>query len=184
MPRASGSVARESTNRHAHTVMRSPILWLGTPDRYKYFRRLIIRATQSKMAENMDGTTNTADMNVMVHIYDEANNLRLSTQFTPPFIGERDGPSTSFTSGIPTSTSGVIHDYRPNTQFSADDDVGGGANTGWDDAFAAERQPIEVPLAIRAKGVSVIFSISSKDNTPNVGGELVIADYGFIADVK
>jgi hypothetical protein len=120
---------------------RTPTLWQGTPDTYKYFKRLLLRCWQD---EGITTSPKDYEATLTLKFYDEANNLRDTRIITPP----------------------------PKDRVATYD-----AGTG-DTNFTGVR-PVEVPLAIRAKGLSVQATTAA-----GVEGQVVITDFGLIVDTK
>ena len=120
---------------------RTPTLWQGTPDTYKYYKRFVLRCWQD---EGITTSPKDYEATLTLKFYDEANNLRDTRIITPP----------------------------PKDRVATYD-----AGTG-DTNFTGVR-PVEVPLAIRAKGLSVQATTAA-----GVEGQVVITDFGLIVDTK
>lgn len=157
-------IAARNAQRPGYMAVRTPYLWQGQPDTYKYYRRILLRAIQLQP----EGAT--GDMRLTVHVYDQDNNLRFSKEVVPPtrIIG-RD--ATELDAQVaPSATQGIVSTF----------DKGTGD------------RPIEIPMSIRAKGVSIAITISNTNsNTSNnsvehtqLDGGLIISDLGLIVDAK
>ena len=120
---------------------RTPTLWQGQPDIYKYYKRLILRCWQD---EGITTSPKDYEATLTLKFYDEAGNLRDTRVVTPP----------------------------PKDRVAVYD-----AGTG-DTTFTGAR-PIEIPLAIRAKGLSV-----QATSAAGTEGQVVITDFGLIVDTK
>jgi hypothetical protein len=124
---------------------RTPTLWQGSPDTYKYFRRLILRCWQE---EGVSVASPTYDATLSVSFYDENNILRDTRVVTPP----------------PKSRD-ATYSVAPGNQNTPE--------------YGTGVRPLEIPIAIRAKGISVRANMAGAAT-----GLVVITDFGLIVDVK
>tara|TARA_A100000172_G_scaffold20805_1_gene11820 strand:- start:873 stop:3293 length:2421 start_codon:yes stop_codon:yes gene_type:complete len=162
---------------------RTPVLFQGQPDTYKYYKRLIIRchvvdtlssdgvATDDLFPQYLDST-----MTLQVKIYDELGNLRHTAEVTPDVIAQPIVHTEGYLSDI-------LGQYNPLAETGDTNDVG--VNE-W------SKHPIEIPIAIRARGISIgfdnkayIFSNSTANGWSYLRAHgFVFSDFGLIVDTK
>lgn len=165
---------------------RTPVLWQGQPDTYKYYKRLILRCgilyDGDRLADDLTGLFPefaTSNMTLRIRVYDDLNILRHTVEVLPDKLISSDSTADG------TFTQFTPREIRPrtNTAGNTDDNPVG--------KYKDQKNPIEIPLAIRAKGLSFRFdndttSASSGSSTPSyqMACGFLLQDFGLIVDTK
>ena len=166
--------------------VRTPVLWQGQPDTYKYYKRLLLRCVvlydPDRLYAGGGGLYpeyDDFDMQLRIRVFDDLGNLKHTATVRPDMIR----PAA-------THLAGTV------TQFTPNETRARGGNIGAEDdssigTYKDQKNPIEVPMAVRARGVSIRFDndttqADSNSNNPSyqLACGFLLQDFGLIVDTK